>query len=239
MKKVVRDYVCLDLEMTGLSSKLDKILEIGAVKVVEGVIVDEFSTLINPGVRIEDKIVEITGINNKMVENQPYIEDILPEFIDFCGDCVIIGHNLMFDYAFLKRNAVNAGLSFERHGIDTLKIARKHLSELEKRTLGYLCQYYHIENYNYHRALNDAVATHMLYRILCDGFYSENDSTFKPEQLIYKVKKEVPATADQIKNLKNLMKYHKIEIGADINRLTKSEATRCIHKIILKYGRIK
>lgn len=236
---MTKDYVSLDLETTGLEPKYHKILEIGAVKVKDFQVVDSFQMLVCPGVAISDRITQVTGITDEMVEGRPYIEEILPEFIDFCEDYVIIGHNLMFDFSFLKRNAVNSNLEFERMGIDTLKIARKHLPLLEKRSLDYLCAYYGIEDKNHHRAYNDAVAAHELYHLFCRSeFFSEKDAAFVPQRMMYQVKKEVPATGRQIMYLNDLLKYHKIHIGADISRLTKNEASRYIDQIISQYGRI-
>lgn len=236
---MIRDYVCLDLETTGLEPKYHKILEIGAVKVQDFQVVDSFQMLIHPAVDISERITQITGITEEMVQGQPYIEEILPEFIDFCGDYVMIGHNLMFDYSFLKKNAVNCGLNLGSRGIDTLKIARKHLAHLEKRSLEYLCACYGLKDTRYHRAYNDAMATHELYCRLCESdFFSEEDEVFQPRELIYKVKREVPATDRQIIYLNDLIKYHKINIGVDVSKLTKNEASRYIDKIISQYGRI-
>lgn len=236
---MIKDYVSLDLETTGLDAKKDKILEIGAVKVENFEIVENFEMLIRPPVTISDRITEVTGITNEMVENSPYINDILPEFIDFCEDYVIIGHNLMFDYSFIKRNAVNLNLEFNHKGIDTLRIARKYLADLEKRNLDYLCKYYGIEDNNHHRAFNDATVTHRLYKLMCEAdYFSEEADVFRPCELVYKVKKEQPATIRQINYLNDLLKYHRIKTDVDIFRLSKNEASRYIDKIISRYGKI-
>lgn len=236
---MIRDYVCLDLEMTGLNPNLDKILEIGAVKVQNGKIIDSYEKLVNPGVHIEDRIVNITGIDDDMVSNKPYIEEILPEFIDFCEDYVIIGHNLMFDYSFLKKNAVNMGKSFDKFGVDTLKIARMCVKDVESKSLVNLCNYFHIEDNRHHRALNDAYVTHKLFEILTREYYENNSELFEKKQLEYKVKKEQPATPRQIKHLNDLIKYHKIVDSVDLLRLSRSEASRYTDKILSTYGRIK
>ena len=235
---MIKNYVCLDLETTGLDAKKNKILEIGAVKIRNFEVVDTFSSLINPGVWVDEKITEITGITNEMVEKMPYIDEILPKFIEFCENDVIIGHNLLFDYSFLKRNAINRNLTFEHLTLDTLKIARKYLGHLESRGLEFLCKHYEIEDNNHHRAYNDALVTHKLYQKLCgEEFFDEKSSVFIPSEIIYKVKKESPITQRQINYLNDLIKYHRIEFDADINRLTKNEASRYIDKIIFNYGK--
>lgn len=235
---MIKDYVSVDIETTGLDAKKNKILEIGAVKVRDFEVVDSFSSLINPGVVIDERIVDLTGITNQMVENIAYIEEILPEFIKFCGKDILLGHNFQFDYSFLKRNAVNNNLLFEYLTLDTLKIARKHLAHLESRRLEYLSNYYEIVDNNHHRAYNDAVVTHELYKKMCtQDFYDEEDSVFIPSEIVYKVKKEQPITQRQINYLNDLIKYHKIEFDADINRLTRNEASRQIDKILFNYGK--
>ena len=138
---MVKDYVCVDIETSGVRVKWDKIIEIGAVKVRDSKAVDTFSELINPGLKLSPYITELTGITDEMLKDKPFIEKVLPRFIEFTGDDVIMGHNIMFDYSFLKQNAINQKLKFDKMGIDTLKIARKTLKGLESRGLEYLCNY--------------------------------------------------------------------------------------------------
>jgi DNA polymerase-3 subunit alpha (Gram-positive type) len=235
---MVRDYVCVDIETTGTSPKWNKIIEIGAVKVREGKIVDTFSQLVYSGVRISPFITELTGITNEMTKDQPPIEQVLPEFIDFAKDDYLLGHNIMFDYGFLKQNANNLNYKFEKSGMDTLKIARKTLKELESRGLEYLCSYYGIKDENHHRAFNDARVTSELYMILMEQFGEQYPKLFEPHQLIYSVKKMQPITDRQKKYLKDLMKIHQIEMDFDIDTLSKNEASKKIDKILSEKGRI-
>ena len=167
---MVKDYVCVDIETSGIRVKWDKIIEIGAVKVRDGKAVDTFSELINPGLKLSPYITELTGITDEMLKDKPFIEEVLPRFIEFTGDDVIMGHNIMFDYSFLKQNAINQKLKFDKMGIDTLKIARKTLKGLESRGLEYLCNYYGIADENHHRAFNDAEVTSKLYNVLMEKF---------------------------------------------------------------------
>lgn len=232
---MIRDFIALDIETTGLDPKRDKIIEIGAVKIRDGKEIQRFEKLINPARMLDEKITQLTGITGKDLEKAPYIEDILPELLLFCGDDVLLGHRILFDFSFIKRAAVNNNLSFEKQGIDTLKAARKLLPQLESRKLTFLCDYYGI-TYEAHRAGNDAWAAAQLYFRLADNFPEEE--VFKPVPLIYKVKKENPATRQQKERLYKLVNRHKLVIDYDIDRLTRNEASRLADKIILKYGRL-
>ena len=235
---MVKDYVCVDIETSGVRVKWDKIIEIGAVKVRDGKAVDTFSELINPGLKLSPYITELTGITDEMLKDKPFIEEVLPRFIEFTGDDVIMGHNIMFDYSFLKQNAINQKLKFDKMGIDTLKIARKTMPELESKALDYLCRYFGILDENHHRAFNDAAVTVELYNILCGKFGAEYKEVFEPQPLVCKIKKIQPATAKQIKYLKDLMAYHGIEEQIEYDKLSKNEASKKIDKIISKKGRI-
>ncbi len=120
----MRDYIVLDIETTGLSPEFTAITEIGAAKIIDGMVTEVFDELINPQVNIPDNIVDLTGINNEMVKDKRLIDEVLPDFIDFCGEFPILGHNVMFDYSFLKTNALRLGLGFEKRGLDTMILAR-------------------------------------------------------------------------------------------------------------------
>lgn len=229
-------YVCVDLETTGLNPKYEKIIEIGAVKVVEGEVKERFSTFVNPGRTLEERITELTGITQKQVDEAPYIEEILPRFLEFCGDYALLGHRILFDYSFLKKAAVNLKLPFEKNGLDTLRIARRFLPELPHRTLPYLCEHYEIPH-RAHRALHDAEATGELYHILLAKFYAEGEECFRPQSLHYQVKKETPITKSQKERLLKILAQHKLTLGMDIDKLTRSEASRITDKLLAKYGR--
>lgn len=233
---MLENYVAVDIETTGLNSKNDRILEIGAVKIEKGQIKEVFDVIINPGIEIPDKITQLTGIDRTMTQGAPYVEEVIGEFIEFTGDNIILGHNLIFDYSFLKVNAVNNNYEFEKKGIDTLKLARKYLADIESRRLDYLCSYFGISDENHHRAVNDAKAALDLYKILCEKY--ENGSEFEPEQMVYKVKKQGPITPAQKRYLLDLVKYHNISIDYEVDKLRKNEASRIIDGIILSKGRI-
>lgn len=228
---MMRSYVSIDLETTGLNPKTDKIIEIGAVRIVDGQTVGTFSTLISPGRRLEPRIVELTGIREEDLRDQPRMEDILPELCAFLGDLPLLGHSILFDYSFLKKAAVNGKIAFEKQAVDTLKIARKFLPDLESRSLDYLCGHYRIPH-RAHRALADAEATDALYRRLRADFYTEEEALFRPTQLVYKVKRDQPATRSQIERLYRLKEQHKLILDVEIDRLTRSEASRLTDKIL-------
>jgi len=107
---MMNSYVAVDLETTGLNPKTDKIMEIGAIKVVDGQVAEEFHTMVHPRRQLEEEIVELTGIGDEMLRDAPGIEEIIGQVVAFCEGFPLVGHRIMFDYSFLKRAAVNAGL---------------------------------------------------------------------------------------------------------------------------------
>lgn len=238
---IIKDYVSIDIETTGLDPKKDRIIEIGAVRVENGEVTEIKNWLVNPRCELSDFVKALTKIDEAMLSDAPYIDEVLPEVIDFCKEDVIIGHNIMMDFSFLKRNAVNRRLSFEKCGIDTLKLARIIFADMEKKNLGYLCKELGITVENRHRAAEDALATVKLFQKmerLLEG-KEEWEKLFKPVQLRYSVKKEGPITPAQKNHIKKLLAYHGLTLDRDIESMTKNEASRYIDKTINEYGRIK
>lgn len=234
-------YVCIDLETTGLNPKTDAIIEIGAVKVENNIITQEWETFVNPGRQLEERIVELTGIHDEQLVSAPAVDEVLPMLLEMTEGAVLLGHSVTFDYSFLKRAAVERKKTFERDGIDTLKIARKYLTELESRSLRYLCEYYGI-CHNAHRALQDAKATVELYKRLVEQFYDKEEtegdkSLFRPKRLRHNVKRQTPITIPQKEQLYKLIDKHKLIIDYDIEKLTRSEASRRIDRLLAEYGR--
>ncbi len=230
---MINSYISIDLETTGLEPKHDKIIEIGALRVVDGEIQGSFSTFVNPGRELAQRITELTGIRDEDLFYAPYIETVLPDLMDFMGDLPILGHSILFDFSFLKKAAVNQKLVFEKKAVDTLKIARKYLPELESRSLDYLCKHYEIAH-QAHRALEDAKATHILYQKLAEQFEEKEPGEgglFAPVSLSYQVKRDTPATKAQKEQLMRLLECKKIQLSMDIERLTRSEASRLVDKI--------
>ena len=132
-KAMIDSYVALDIETTGLNPAADRIIEIGMARVCNGNVTDTYSTLVNPGIKISDRIIELTHIHNEELTDKPRINELIEDVIQFIGDYPILGHNVIFDYSFLKKAAVNNNLVFPSAGIDTLKMARRILPELEWR----------------------------------------------------------------------------------------------------------
>lgn len=234
-------YVCIDLETTGLNPKTDKIIEIGIVKVENNKVVKEWETFVNPGRKLEERIVELTGIHDEQLSSAPGIEEALPKLLEIAGDSVLLGHSVLFDFSFVKKAAVNQRMSFEKDGIDTLKIARKYLADLESRSLPCLCRHYGI-SHSAHRALHDAKATVELYRKLAEQFYDKEEvegdkSLFRPKKLCYQAKRDTPITIPQKEQLYKLVDRHKLIIDYDIAKLTRSEASRRIDQLLAEYGR--
>lgn len=235
---MIDSYVALDLETTGLNPKYARILEVGAVKVVNGKVVDTYDKIVNAKLHLSDEITNLTGITQEMMLQGEDIEKVIVELIEFCENYVLLGHNIQFDYSFIKKAAVNNKLVFEKKAIDTLKLARSFLPHIEKRSLVYLCEFYQIDHVNKHRAYCDALATSELYQLLVEQFYKDNEHAFVPYQLNYQVKKEGSITPRQKIYLNDLTKYHKINISVQIDSLSKNEASRIIDGIILEHGRI-
>lgn len=234
-------YVCIDLETTGLDPRRDKIIEIGAVRIERGETVEEWETFVNPGRKLPERIVELTGIHDGDLSGAKPIGEVLPELLGFLGEDVLLGHGILFDFSFLKKAAVNERMSFERQGIDTLKIARKYLKNLESRSLGALCKHYEIPH-SAHRALGDARATAVLYQKLVEEFQEKEDaagekSLFRPRQLLYQAKRDTPLTIAQKEQLYKLLDRHKLIVDYEIENLTRSEASRKIAHILKEYGR--
>ena len=229
---MLKSYIAFDLETTGLSPQEHEIIEIGALKVREGKVVERFMEFVHPNKPITPMITNITHITNDMVAGARSCPEIIHDFLSFCEDDVLIGHNVMFDYSFVKCSAVREGLTFEKMGIDTLKIARKVHKDFESKSLGALCDYYHIENPAAHRAYYDALATAKLYQTLAHYFENEDPSLFKPQQLTYKIKKVQPATAKQVALLQRLCSQKKKVPEWNPDTITRSEASRLIDTLL-------
>ena len=150
------EYVVFDIETTGFSSKNDKIIEIGAVKLKDGEIVDSFSTFVDPKVNIPYKL---TSITQNMVNGQPTIDEVLPKFMEFVGDSVLVAHNAAFDVGFIKKNLMDMGKTLKNPVMDTVPLARYLYPDLKKVKLNLVAKHLGISLENHHRAVDDAKAT--------------------------------------------------------------------------------
>ena len=153
----IPNYVVFDLETTGIIWYSDRVVEISAVKVRDGRIVDEYSTLVNPGMHIPSAASYVNGITDEMVKDSPSFSKVLPEFLDFAGDEVLVGHNIQsFDLKFIYRDAeAFLGKTVGNDYIDTLKFAKKIMKCPEGYSLSCLAEHYGICSDGAHRALND------------------------------------------------------------------------------------
>ena len=171
----VADYVVFDLETTGISPKTDEVIEISAVKVKQGQVTDEFSTLVNPKCRIPYGASRVNGITDDMVAEAPFFEQVLEEFLEFIKGFVLVGHNIArFDMNFLYRDVEKY---FERSlandYIDTLQMARRELPNLEHHRLTDLAEYYGISAEGAHRALNDCRMNQQVFEKMGNPVYKK------------------------------------------------------------------
>ena len=159
---VKNTFVVFDLETTGLvntpaGGKMDAITEIGAVKIIGGEIRERFTTLVNPERKLDEEIVKLTGITDDMVKDAPKIAEVVPDFYKFCDGCLLVGHNVQFDYKFVQYYCAQEEYSFEHKTYDTLSIAQSMLF-LSNYKLNTLADHYGI-TFNHHRAWDDALTT--------------------------------------------------------------------------------
>lgn len=161
------DFTCFDLETTGLSIYNAEIIEIAAVKVRNWKITECFTSFVKPNSPIPCNITNITGITNSDVADAPEIYEVLPDFLDFIGDDILVGHNIArFDMPIIRRFAKEQNLSIDNDYIDTLELSRSVLPNLKSHTNENLCNYYGVINEEAHRALSDSKATAEVYKSL-------------------------------------------------------------------------
>ena len=162
------EYVAFDLETTGLSSQKDEIIEIGAVRMQGGKELERFQTFVNPRRRLEQKIVELTGITDAMLADAPSIETVLPEFLEFVGDRVLVAHNADFDTGFIREACRKQGLPYGFTSVDTLILSQNLLPHLNKFKLDVVSNALSLPDFNHHRAGDDAVTCGLIFHKLTD-----------------------------------------------------------------------
>ncbi len=156
-------YVVFDLETTGFSASYDKIIEIGAVKIQNGEIIDRFSSFVNPKIPIPYRIEQVTNINDSMVVNADTIDIVLPKFIDFCGDAIMVAHNAEFDMSFILKNSRDLGIEKDYTVVDTVLLARFILPSMARYKLDNVAKALGVVLKNHHRAVEDAECTAQIY----------------------------------------------------------------------------
>ena len=195
------DYVVFDLETTGFSPETNRIIEIGAVKVQNGKIVDKFSTFVNPQVPIPFRIEQLTSINDSMVIDAPVIADILPEFMKFCEGCVMVAHNADFDMSFIKKNCQRLDIPCKPTIVDTVALARVLLPNLNRFKLDTVAKALGVSLENHHRAVDDAGCTAEIFVKFIEMLRERGMSTLD----------EVNAMGtSSVKNVQKMPTYHAI-----------------------------
>jgi len=185
LMKTNKTYVIFDRESTHYQPNLryGKIIEISAVKVRKGEILETFDTLVDPEMTIPKKIVELTGITNKMCEGQPKWQEVVKKFMEFCEDCVVVGHNVGTDIKYIDFYAQSIGKRFTPHFVDTMYLAKYYRIEMQKDrvnkefSLEKLAEFYNIKDNNHHRAMNDVIVTKELFYKLYKLMWAEIKKT--------------------------------------------------------------
>jgi len=228
-------YVVFDLETTGFIPGKNKIIEIGAVKVQDGKIVDRFSKFVNPQVPIPFRIEKLTSIRDDMVSGEPTIDVILPEFMEFCKDAVMVGHNVDFDISFIYNNCAALGIAYRATVLDTVALSRVLLPQLAGYKLNQVAKALGVSLENHHRAVDDAEATAGIFLALVEKLESRgihdldavNEELQNSEQNILKMHPHhaiILATCDQGRtNLYRLVSDSHIKYYQRQPRIAKSE----------------
>lgn len=229
-----KDYVVFDIETTGLDPKFDEIIEISGVKVVNDEIIDTFSSLVKPENLISPFITELTHITNEMVKDADKIEVVLPKFMEFIGDNILIGHNVNFDINFVydTLEKINYSKKLSNNFIDTMRLGRYLLKNLNHHRLMDLANYYNISYEGAHRSLTDAKITYQVYLKLKDAIISEygNKEEFMRHNTSknYGVKaREIIPTVDNF-DVDNPLYHQYFVITGALQNMTRKEAMQNI-----------
>ena len=170
-----QEFVAFDLETTGLSSRDDRIIEIGAVILKDGQEIDRFQTFVDPERQLERKIVELTGITDEMLQGAPKIQEILPKFLEFVGDRVLVAHNSDFDTGFIRAECQRQGLPYRYTAADTLILSQNLLQHLSKFKLDIVSNALNLPDFNHHRAGDDAMTCGLIMTKLMEMLEQEQD----------------------------------------------------------------
>ncbi len=201
-------FVVFDVETTGFSPIDDRIIEMGAVKIQDGKVIDNFSEFTDPGFHIPYRITELTTIDDATVAGCPSFDNILDKFMDFCKDSVLVAHNAEFDISFIKSSMHRMGIHFDYEYIDTLELSRYLLPDLKKHKLDVLTSMFNINLENHHRAIDDATATGFVFLKLLDLLKEQNcidlDALSKIKSKNYYNVHKVSMFAKNLTGLKNL-----------------------------------
>lgn len=214
MQDFESSFVVFDIETTGFDPTRDKIIEIGAVKIKKGEIVDKFSTFVNPKTNIPARITKLTKIEQWMVEDAPTIDEVFDDFIDFCSDSILVAHNAQFDVGFIKNIFYQRNQEFTFTYIDTLELSRRLLN-LTSHKLNKVAEHLNIELVSHHRAVDDAMATARIFLEFVDRLKSKGVKELKELNDIEKSNKDISKQNSYhatilVKNQKGLYNLYKL-----------------------------
>ena len=233
------EFVVFDIETTGLNSHTNKIIEIGAVKIKAGRIIDRYSQLINPGISIPYHITEITSITNEQVANQPKIDEVIGKFVDFIGDAVLVAHNAPFDMGFIKRDIKEyLNIDLENSVIDTLQMARDLFPDFKKYGLGDLNKSLGLALEKHHRAVDDSQATANMFIIFLEKYKEKGIEYLKDINKGFEVnvkKQSLKNSMVQVKTQEGLKNMYKLVSEGHIKYFGNKKAR--IPKSVLKENR--
>ena len=233
------EFVVFDIETTGFNSHFNKIIEIGAVKIKAGRIIDRYSQLINPGISIPYHITEITSITNEQVANQPKIDEAIEKFVEFVGDAVLVAHNAPFDMGFIKRDVKKClNINLENSVIDTLQMARDLFPDLKKYGLGDLNKVLGLALENHHRAVDDSQATANMFIIFLEKYKEKGIEYLKDINKGFEVnikKQSLKNIMVQVKTQEGLKNMYKLVSEGHIKYFGNKKAR--IPKSVLKENR--
>lgn len=237
-------FICFDIETTGLSAARDKITEIGAVKVENGVITDTFSTFANPEMLIPQKITQLTGITDDMVKDAPSQSEAVSAFLEFAGDNVLVAHNAPFDTSFIAKACEDMGREYNYTSIDTVAISRAILTDIKNCKLDTVAKFLRLGDFNHHRATDDAEMLARIFINLCQRLTDDYGIT-KTNDINTKIAggdfKKLP-TYHQIilvknktglKNLYRLISYSHLNYFYKKPRIPKSELVKYREGLII------
>lgn len=233
------EFVVFDIETTGLNSHTNKIIEIGAVKIKAGRIIDRYSQLINPGISIPYHITEITSITNEQVANQPKIDEVIGKFVEFIGDAVLVAHNAPFDMGFIKRDIKEyLNIDLEASVIDTLQMARDLFPDFKKYGLGDLNKSLGLALEKHHRAVDDSQATANMFIIFLEKYKEKGIEYLKDINKGFEVnvkKQSLRNIMVQVKTQEGLKNMYKLVSEGHIKYFGNKKAR--IPKSVLKENR--
>ena len=233
------EFVVFDIETTGLNSHTNKIIEIGAVKIKAGRIIDRYSQLINPGISIPYHITEITSITNEQVANQPKIDEVIGKFVEFIGDAVLVAHNAPFDMGFIKRDIKEyLNIDLESSVIDTLQMARDLFPDFKKYGLGDLNKALGLALEKHHRAVDDSQATANMFIIFLEKYKEKGIEYLKDINKGFEVnvkKQSLKNIMVQVKTQEGLKNMYKLVSKGHIKYFGNKKAR--IPKSVLKENR--